>query len=165
MLGENGVHGLGSACDHRLELVPVDRLGNRRAGVADEISDGLDRYAVGVLSEQHQPQKPRPPEPQPSQRAGGDYPDAVYLAIGSGPGVSPAVIRQQETTLARLVGSGHPGNSAIAYQNLETDLNEGIDADQALFTASATSGDGALGGLVAGMVIAAMLMAAGCAWA
>ena len=31
---------------------------------------------------------------------GGDYPDAVYLAIGSGPAASPAVIQQQEAALA-----------------------------------------------------------------
>ena len=95
---------------------------------------------------------------------GGDYPDAVYLAVGSGPAVSPAAIRQAEAVLTRQVGSGHPASSAVAYRNLETDLNQGIDADQAFFTASATSGDGDLGGLAAGMAIASLLMAAGCAW-
>ncbi len=43
---EDGVHGLGTLGDHRLELVPVDLLGYRRAGVPAEISDGLDGYAV-----------------------------------------------------------------------------------------------------------------------
>jgi hypothetical protein len=46
LLFEDGVHGLGTAGDHWLELMPVDLLGYRCAGVPDEISDGLDGYAV-----------------------------------------------------------------------------------------------------------------------
>src|SRR5262249_14222902 len=95
---------------------------------------------------------------------GGDYPDAVYLAIGSGAGASPAVIQQQEAALARQAGPGHPTTSAGAFTNVETDLAAGIDADYASFTASASSGDSALGGLTVEMVIASLLMAAGCAW-
>ncbi len=94
---------------------------------------------------------------------GGDYPDAVYLAIGSGPAASPTIIRQQEAALTRQ-GFGDPASSTVAYQALAAVLNKGIDADQALFTTSATSGNGALGGLTAGMIIAAALMTAGCAW-
>ncbi len=94
---------------------------------------------------------------------GGDYPDAVYLAIGSGPAASPAVIHQQEAVLDGQVGAGHPASSAIAYQNLEADLATGISEDEALFTASATRGDGALGGVAAGMAIVSLLMAAACA--
>jgi hypothetical protein len=94
---------------------------------------------------------------------GGDYPDAVYLAIGSGPATSPAVIHRQEATLASLVGLGHPATSAIGFRDLEADLTAGIDADYVSFTASASRGDNALGGLTAGMVIAPLLMAAGCA--
>ncbi len=94
---------------------------------------------------------------------GGDYPDAVYLAIGSGPAASAAVIRQQEAILAEQAGPGHPATSAEAFGEVEADLTAGIDADHASFTASATRGDGALGGLTAGMVIASLLMAAGCA--
>jgi L-serine deaminase len=43
------------------------------------------------------------------------------------------------------------------------DLAGGITADRASFTASASRGDQALGGLAAGMGIASLLMAAGCA--
>jgi len=95
---------------------------------------------------------------------GGDYPDAVYLAIGSGAAASPAVIQRQETVLAAQAGPRHPATSAGAFQNVEADLTAGINADHASFTASASRGDGALGGLAAGMVIASLLMAAGCAW-
>jgi hypothetical protein len=94
---------------------------------------------------------------------GGDYPDAVYLAIGSGAAASPAVIQRQETVLVTQAGPGHPATSAGAFQNVEADLTAGINADHASFTASASHGDSALGGLAAGMVIASLLMAAGCA--
>jgi len=40
----------------------------------------------------------------------------------------------------------------------------GIKAGRASFTASASRGDDALGGLTAGMGTASLLMAAGCAW-
>lgn len=92
----------------------------------------------------------------------GDYPDAVYLAIGSGAGASPAVIRQQEAALAKRAGPRHPASSARAFQDMDTDLIAGINADRAAFTASASRGDRALGGLVAGMIIASLLMAAAC---
>jgi hypothetical protein len=95
---------------------------------------------------------------------GGDYPDAVYLAIGSGAAASPAVIGRQEAALAVLAGSGHPATSAGAFADLEADLTGGIDADYASFTAFASSGDSSLGGLAVGMVIASLLMAIGCAW-
>lgn len=94
---------------------------------------------------------------------GGDYPDAVYLAIGSGAAASPAVIQRQEAVLTTKAGPGHAATSAGAFHNVEADLTGGIDADYASFTASAGHGDSALGGLTAGMVIASLLMAAGCA--
>ena len=93
-----------------------------------------------------------------------DYPDAVYLAIGSGAAGSRAVIGKQEALLTAQSGPGHPATSAAAFAAVETDLTRGIDADYALFTASASRGDGALGGVAILMVIASLLMAAGCAW-
>lgn len=47
---------------------------------------------------------------------------------------------------------------------MEAALTEGISADHASFTAAASRGDDTLGGLAAGMVIASLLMAGGCAW-
>jgi hypothetical protein len=54
--------------------------------------------------------------------------------------------------------------STTSFQSVEDALTKGIAADQAAFTGSATSGDNALGGLVAGMLAAALLMAAASAW-
>jgi hypothetical protein len=95
---------------------------------------------------------------------GGDYADAVYLAIGSGAAASPAVIQERESALAEPAGLGHPVTSAGAFQAVAADLAGGITADRASFTASASRGDQALGGLAAGMGIASLLMATGCAW-
>jgi hypothetical protein len=66
--------------------------------------------------------------------------------------------------LAKQVGPGHPVTAADAFQHVEADLAGGIRADGASFTASASRGDDALGGLAAGMGIASLLMAAGSAW-
>jgi hypothetical protein len=56
------------------------------------------------------------------------------------------------------------GQSANDFQAMENALTTAIGADQARFTSSSASGDDALGGLLAGMIIAALLMAAACAW-
>jgi hypothetical protein len=66
----------------------------------------------------------------------GDYLDAVQLAIN---------------------------NSTQAFLRVDAALTAGIGADQAASAGQAASGDDALGGLAAGMVIAALLMAASCA--
>jgi len=56
------------------------------------------------------------------------------------------------------------GPSTAAFQQVDNDLTKAIDADQAASAAYASSGDDALGGLIAGMVIAALLMAVACTW-
>jgi len=55
-------------------------------------------------------------------------------------------------------------NSTQVFLRVDAALTAGIGADQAASARQAGSGDGALGGLAAGMVIAALLMAASCAW-
>lgn len=94
---------------------------------------------------------------------GGDYPDAVFLAIGGGPVDSPAAIHRQEAALTVQVGAAHPATSTGAFADVEADLTGGIDADYAWFAASARQGDRTLDGLTAGMVIASLLMILGCA--
>jgi hypothetical protein len=56
------------------------------------------------------------------------------------------------------------GPSAEAFQAVQSAMTSGIGADQATFTSSSASGDDALGGLVAAMIVAGLLMAAACAW-
>jgi hypothetical protein len=54
--------------------------------------------------------------------------------------------------------------STTSFRSVDAALTTGIAADQAAFTGSATSGDNALGGLVAEMLVATLLMAAVGAW-
>jgi hypothetical protein len=67
----------------------------------------------------------------------------------------------QETT---LVVQPVPGSSVLAFASLERDLNRAIAADQQVFRQGATAGSDAFGGLLAAVIVAALLMAAGCAW-
>jgi hypothetical protein len=62
-----------------------------------------------------------------------------------------------------VIGTG-PGSSAAGFRNLETDLGQAIAADQVVFASSASAGAGALSGLEAGVIVAAVLMAGGSAW-
>ncbi len=62
-----------------------------------------------------------------------------------------------------VIGTG-AGGSAAAFAKLESDLSRAISADQVVFTSNAANGSGAFGGLEAGVIIAAVLMAAGSAW-
>ena len=50
------------------------------------------------------------------------------------------------------------------FQRVQTQLTSAIGADQAAFRSAAGRGQDALTGLEAGMIVAALLMAAGCAW-
>jgi hypothetical protein len=71
----------------------------------------------------------------------GDYPGAVNLAIGP-----------------------EARSSGAMFQRVQTQLTSAIGADQAAFASAAAHGQDALTGLGAGMIVAALLMAAGCAW-
>jgi hypothetical protein len=67
----------------------------------------------------------------------------------------------QETQL--VIGTG-PGSSTAGFGRVESDLSRAIAADQVIFHGSATAGENAFGGLEAGIIVAALLMALGCAW-
>jgi hypothetical protein len=54
--------------------------------------------------------------------------------------------------------------STASFRSVDEALTKGIATDQAGFASSATSGDNDLGGLVAGMIVAALLMTAAGAW-
>jgi hypothetical protein len=71
---------------------------------------------------------------------GGRYTDAVHLAIGSG-----------------------AGSSGVLFDRLDSHLTSAIHADQAQFRSAATAGQGDLAGLEAGVIVLAVIMAAGCA--
>jgi hypothetical protein len=62
-----------------------------------------------------------------------------------------------------VIGTG-PGSSAAGFGRAEGDLSRAIAADQVIFHSSAAAGRGDFGGLQAGIVVAALLMAVGCVW-
>ncbi len=61
------------------------------------------------------------------------------------------------------IGSG-PGTAGTLFSQLESDLEAAIHADQAVFASNAVAGSGAFGGLEAGIIAAALVMAVGCGW-
>jgi hypothetical protein len=61
------------------------------------------------------------------------------------------------------LGSG-PNDAGTAFSKLSSDFATGIAASQATFAASASAGADAFTGLELGVIAAALVMAAGCAW-
>jgi len=62
------------------------------------------------------------------------------------------------------VNSALSGAAASQFATLTTALSNGITADQAVFAANARSGRDAFTGVAIAMIVAALAMAAGCAW-
>jgi len=65
--------------------------------------------------------------------------------------------------VASVLGTA-PGGAGQAFTQLSGDLTTAINEDQAVFNATAHSAAGAYTGLAPGLAVAALLMAAACAW-
>ena len=65
---------------------------------------------------------------------------------------------------AAAVASALAGDSATSFAQLSAALSDGINAHQAVFASSARGGRDSFTGLAAGMIVASLVMAAGCAW-
>ena len=65
---------------------------------------------------------------------------------------------------ADAVTSALTGDAATRFARLSATLSDGIDAHQAVFASSARDGRDAFTGLAAGMIVASLVMVAGCAW-
>jgi hypothetical protein len=84
-----------------------------------------------------------------------------YTVIDRGYALDDKAQYTAETAL--VIGPG-AGGSAAGFARVEADLSRAIDADHAVFHANATAGRGAFSGLDVVIIVAAVLMAAGCAW-
>jgi hypothetical protein len=73
-------------------------------------------------------------------------------------------VANQYTAETQLVTGPEPGTAATWFAALDSDISAAIAADQAVFRSSASAGSSAFGGLEAGMIAAAVVMAAGAAW-
>jgi len=65
---------------------------------------------------------------------------------------------------AAAVASAQSGDASTSFARLSTTLSQGIDTHQAVFATSARSGRDAFTGLAVGMIVASLVMVAGCAW-
>jgi hypothetical protein len=65
---------------------------------------------------------------------------------------------------AAAVQSAQNGDAAISFKRLSATLSEGVNTHQAVFAESARSGRDAFTGLAVGMIVASLVMVAGCAW-
>jgi hypothetical protein len=65
--------------------------------------------------------------------------------------------------VASVLGTG-PGDAGAAFAKLTADLSAGTTADQATFDTSAQAGAGDFTALAPGVAVAALVMAASCAW-
>lgn len=66
-----------------------------------------------------------------------------------------------ETKLA--IGTG-PGSATAAFGSFQNDLSTAIAADQKVFASNAATAQDAFNGLEIGVIVLALVMAAGCAW-
>jgi hypothetical protein len=65
---------------------------------------------------------------------------------------------------AAAVKSALNGDAATGFAALSTTLSDGVESHQAVFASSARDGRNAFTGLAAGMIVASLVMVAGCAW-
>jgi hypothetical protein len=63
-----------------------------------------------------------------------------------------------------LVTGTETGSAGAAFSRVQDDLSRAIAADQVTFNSGATAGSNAYAGLAVGIIVAALIMAAGCAW-
>lgn len=98
---------------------------------------------------------------------------AVGASAGTGPAADAQAWYQAHAMLRAMDDSGNhlaavhsalAGESAVTFARLSADLSNGINADQAVFASGARAGRDAFTGLAVGMIVAALIMAAGCAW-
>ena len=100
---------------------------------------------------------------------------AVQAAGGSGSDVAAqarawyqahAALRAKDDggSHAVAVQSALNGDGATSFARLSATLSQGINDHQAVFAASARSGRDAFTGLAVGMIVASLVMVAGCAW-
>ncbi|HEY2306026.1 MAG TPA: hypothetical protein VGI05_09120 [Streptosporangiaceae bacterium] len=86
---------------------------------------------------------------------------AWYAVIGRAYTLDSKAQYTSETAL--VIGPG-AGASTAGFARVEADLSRAIDADHAVFHSNATAGRNAFTGLDVVIILAAALIAAGCAW-
>jgi hypothetical protein len=104
----------------------------------------------------------------------GPGPGTLLAATGSSQAAAQAQAwyRAHEALRAKDDAGDHPaavqsalnGDAASTFRQLSQTLNQGVGTHQAVFASSARSGRDAFTGLAIGMIVASLVMVAGCAW-
>ncbi len=98
---------------------------------------------------------------------------AVQASAGNGAAADAQAWYRAHAALRALDGAGHhaaavrsaqTGDAATSFARLSATLSAGIDTHQAVFASSARGGRDAFTGLAAGMIVASLVMVAGCSW-
>jgi hypothetical protein len=108
------------------------------------------------------------------QRLLGPGPGTLLAATGSSQAAAQAQAWYQAHKALRAqddagnhpgaVASAQSGDAARSFARLSATLSEGIETHQAVFDASARDGRDAFTGLALGMIVASLVMVAGCTW-
>jgi hypothetical protein len=108
------------------------------------------------------------------QKLLGPGPGTLLAATGSGQAAAQAqawysahrALRAQDDAgnHGNAVRSALTGDAATSFARLSATLSEGIETHQAVFAASARDGRDAFSGLAVGMIVASLVMMAGCTW-
>jgi len=108
------------------------------------------------------------------QKLLGPGPGSLLAATGSSQAAAQAqawyqahkALREQDDAANHpaAVTSAQTGDAARSFARLSATLSEGIGTHQATFAASARGGRDAFTGLAVGMIVASLVMVAGCVW-
>jgi hypothetical protein len=136
-------------------------------------NSGDDSYQADYVSLQHSlgPGPGRLLTAAQHAAAGSPAAAIVTAAVGQAQGWYRAHARVRSlddnanhpAAVASVLGSG-PGDAGTQFRRFSDDLTAGITTDQAAFYTSAHAGVDAFTGLEPGVIAAALVMAAGCAW-
>ena len=128
-------------------------------------NSGDDAYQQDYLAQQKR-LGPGPGTLLAEVQAAGGGPGSDVVAEARGWYQAHAALRAEDNAgnHKAAVTSALTGDAAARFGKLSATLSEGIDAHQAVFASSARGGRAAFTGLAVGMIVASLVMVAGCAW-
>jgi len=98
------------------------------------------------------------------QKLLGPGPGTLLAAVQASAGSASVTADAQAWYRAHAALRALDGQAATAFNRLSADLSDGINAHQAAFASDARGGRDAFTGLAVGMIVASLIMVAGCAW-
>ncbi len=131
-------------------------------------NSGEDTYQRDYVAQQRKLLGPGPgtllAAVQASAASGGPGGDAVAQARAWSQAHAALRAKDDAGDHAGAVQSALTGDAATSFARLSATLTDGVGSRQAVFASSARGGRDAFTALAAGMIVAALVMVAGCAW-